>query len=322
MATIKDVAKLAHVSPATVSRYLNNHGYVSTDARKRISRAIETLNYVPNEVARSLFQKKSKLIGLLLPDISNPFFPLVAQGVEDYFHQFGYHVILGNINENPDKISDYIRVFQQNFVSGILSAVPLPDTITDKPIVFVDRDEPGSEYSIKADNVQGAQLILDAISNTSYENIVVIQGPQDVKNANTRFYHLTELMDKQDMPYHVMPSASYLLEDAFQTAKDLFKRYPKVDTIIASNDIQAMAVIQRAHKLGIHIPEDVQVIGFDNIPLSELTTPRLTTIQQPGFKMGWQAAEMLHQHMKEEIIEQPNIVLPVEYIKRESLRDN
>ena len=123
MPTIKDVANLAGLSVATVSRAMNGTGYVSEKAREKIHQAINELNYSPNEVARSLYQKKSKLIGLLLPDISNPFFPLVAKGVEDFLQKKGYQVILGNIQEDNEKANEYLRAFEQNNVAGILSAV-------------------------------------------------------------------------------------------------------------------------------------------------------------------------------------------------------
>lgn len=320
MATIKDVAKTAHVSPATVSRYLNNHGYVSIEARERIAKAIKALNYVPNEVARSLFQKKSKSIGLLLPDISNPFFPLIAQGIEDYFYVQGYHVILGNIQENPNKIADYLRIFQQNFVSGIISAVSLSDYTIDKPLVIVDRDDCQSKYSVKADNQAGAKLIADTILQTRYQKIVLISGPTDIETATTRFAYLKKYFDQNHVSYQTMTTTSYLLQDAFKIADELFQVHPDVDTVIAANDIQAMAIIQKANQLGIAIPEKLQIIGYDDIPLSELTTPRLTTIQQPGFKMGWETAKMLHQLIKDEPIITKQLLLPIQLIDRETLR--
>ena len=122
MATIKDVAKLAGLSVATVSRGINSSGYVSRESQKKIDAAVKELNFTPNEVARSLYQKKSKLIGLLLPDISNPFFPLIAKGVEVYFSEKGYQVILGSVQENLEKSKQYFQAFQQNNIAGC--AVP------------------------------------------------------------------------------------------------------------------------------------------------------------------------------------------------------
>lgn len=320
MTTIKDVAHHAKVSPATVSRYINNRGYVGTDTRQRIAKAIEELNYVPNEVARSLFQKKSKLIGLLLPDIANPFFPLLAQGVEDYFHQYGYHVIFGNIQENPDKIAAYLKMFQQNFVAGILSAVPLDSNKLNKATVIVDRTDCQSTYSIAANNQQGAQLIVDAITATSFQDIVIIAGPQEVVTANTRFHYVTRALANQGVKYQVLENTSYRFNDALTTADRLFTEFPRVDTVIAANDVQAIAIIQKANQLKRRVPEDLQIIGYDDISMSELTIPRLTTIQQPAFAMGWQAAEMLYQLINDEDLVDKHRLLDVKLMTRDTLR--
>ena len=119
MATIKEVAELAGVSVATVSRFMNNSGYVGA-SRAKVEKAIKLLDFSPNEVARSLYQKKSKLIGLLLPDIANPFFPLVAKGVEDKINELGYSLILGNVQGDLDKEKEYLKIFAQNNVAGVL----------------------------------------------------------------------------------------------------------------------------------------------------------------------------------------------------------
>lgn len=184
MPTIKDVANLAGLSVATVSRAMNGTGYVSEKAREKIHQAINELNYSPNEVARSLYQKKSKLIGLLLPDISNPFFPLVAKGVEDFLQKKGYQVILGNIQEDNEKANEYLRAFEQNNVAGILSAVENKNrTQSNIPTVVLDRIDQDVEYGVYSDDLQGGELAAEAILKGDPKKVVVIAGPESVTRA-------------------------------------------------------------------------------------------------------------------------------------------
>lgn len=161
LTTIKQVAKLAGVSVATVSRVINNRGYVHADTKKKVDEAIEALNYFPNEVARSLSKKESRLIGLLLPDITNPFFPELARGVEDELNRQGYRLLFGNCDEQTDKELNYIQTFQQNNVVGLISATNQAGKVNYNslsiPTVFLDRgfDE---EYSVYSDGVEGGKL--------------------------------------------------------------------------------------------------------------------------------------------------------------------
>lgn len=320
MVNIKEVAERAQVSPATISRYINNSGYVSEKTSKKVEKAIQELNYVPNEVARSLFQKKSKLIGFLLPDMGNPFFPLMAQGIEDYFCPHGYHVITGNIHEDQTKVASYLQTFQQNFVAGIISAVHLPKIAENTPVVVINRSDEDSLYQVKADYKQAAKLMIDELKQTSFEDVVVISDPKSLEVANIRSSYIHDALDKEGISYHTMASQSFLLKDVMHSAGRLFELYPHVDTIFAANDLQAMVLIQKAQYLGYRVPKDIQIIGFDDIPFSELTVPKLTTIKQPAYEMGQTAAKMLHQLITDEIITENVVTLPVELMSRDTLR--
>ena len=164
MKPIKEVAKLAGVSVATVSRALNNSGYVSEEARKKVESAVKELNFYPNEVARSLYQKKSKLIGLLLPDIANPFFPLIAKGVEDGVNQRGYSLLLGNVEDDLEKEKDYLKIFAQNNIAGVISAVQgdIKD-LQNMPFVLLDRVESDQNFSVHSDDYTGGMMAAEAI---------------------------------------------------------------------------------------------------------------------------------------------------------------
>ncbi len=322
MATIKDVAKLAGLSVATVSRGINGSGYVSRESQKKIDAAVKELNFTPNEVARSLYQKKSKLIGLLLPDISNPFFPLIAKGVEVYFSEKGYQVILGSVQENLEKSKQYFQAFQQNNIAGILSAVGSTSGLdVNCPIVFLDRVDDAVEYAVYSDDWQGGEIAAKEILKGNPQMLVVIGVPDSLhQRAKKRQLSAESILKKIAQPYHVIVSKSYLLEDARATAKELFQKYPLVDSIIAASDVHAIAILQEAYQRGYKVPDELQIIGYDDIPTSDLVVPPLSTVHQPAYQIGYKGADMLYQLIGNKPIKQKKIVLPVHFKERETLR--
>ncbi|MBM7648240.1 LacI family transcriptional regulator [Bacillus ectoiniformans] len=323
MATIKDVAKAAEVSVATVSRVLNKTGYVHEDTRKRVETAIKELNYSPNEVARSLYKRGSKLIGLLLPDITNPFFPELARGVEDEVQKQGYRLLFGNSDENIDKELEYIHTFVQNHVAGIISATDQAGKLNYQhlkiPSVFLDRASDG-EFSVYADGKEGGRIAAREIVQRGSRKITVLKGPVHVQPAQDRFQGALEVLGESNVDFHVMTTSSFSFQEAKQWAEELFTKYPEADGVIASNDITAAAVIHEASRLGKMIPEDVQIIGFDDIPLSSLLFPSLSTIRQPAYDMGREAAKLLLSQIANKPIESQHIKLPVTFIERNTTR--
>lgn len=323
MKTIKDVAKLAGVSVATVSRVLNGSGYVNVDTRKKVEAAIEQINYAPNEVARSLYKRKSKLIGLLLPDITNPFFPQLARGIEDRMQESGYRIIFGNSDENKEKELEYIQTFLQNNVIGVISATNFPDSAAYQhltiPIVFLDRTYNDSP-SVYADGREGGRLAAQEIVARGSREITVVQGPAHMKTAQDRFLGAVELLADLGMNYHVIQTSSFSFKEAEQWARELFEQYTDTDGVIASNDIVATAILHEAHRLGKAVPEDVQIIGFDDIPMSSLLSPGLSTIRQPAHEMGRQAADLLIQLIEQDEVGEKVIQLPVSFVERGTTR--
>lgn len=321
--TIKDVARIAGVSVATVSRVLNESGYVNTDTRKKVEAAIQEINYTPNEVARSLYKRKSKLIGLLLPDITNPFFPQLARGVEDRMQEQGYRLIFGNSDENEVKELDYIRTFVQNNIIGVISSTNFPDSDTYQslniPIVFLDRTS-NELPSVYADGRKGGRLAAQEMIARGSKIITIVQGPAHIKPAQDRFLGAVEVFEERGITFNVIQTSSFSYTEAEQWAKELFDKYIDTDGVIASNDIVATAVIHEAHRLGKRVPQDVQVIGFDDIPLSGLLSPSLSTIRQPAYEMGREAAGLLIKLIEQDNVEDKIIQLPVSFVERETTR--
>lgn len=323
MATIKDVAKRAGVSVATVSRVLNEKGYVHEDTRRRIHDAIQQLDYKPNEVARSLYKKKSRLIGLLLPDIRNPFFPELARGVEDEMQEHGLRLIIGNADENPAKEADYLETFKQNNVIGIITATNQSDTAYYEnlsfPVVFLDRV---SNYhpSVYADGLDGGKRAAQEIIKRGSKRITLLRGPIELRTAQERFKGAIDELCSQNVEFTVMTTDSFSYRDTEKSAKELFEKHPDTDGIIASNDLVAAAILHEALRMGRSIPEDLQIIGYDDIPLSSLLYPALSTIRQPAYDMGREAAKLLMKIIRSEIVDQKNIQMPVTFIERQTTR--
>ncbi|WP_339309407.1 LacI family DNA-binding transcriptional regulator [Paenibacillus sp. FSL k6-2145] len=323
MTTIKDVAQLAGVSVATVSRVINDRGYVHADTRKKVEDAVKALNFSPNEVARSLYKRKSKLIGLLLPDIANPYFPQLARGVEDRMQEQDYRLIFGNSDEDERKEHDYIQTFIQNNVVGVISSTNYPhSSIYEKlkiPVVFLDRtslDRP----SVYADGREGGRLAAREIIKRGSRRITVMQGPSQIRPAQDRFEGAIEIIRDAGLDYRVIKTTSFSINEAGVWAEELFRKYADTDGVIASNDIAAMAVLHEASRIGKKVPDDVQVIGFDDIPMSSLLSPALSTIHQPAYEMGREAAGLLIQLVEQAAIENKNIQLPVSFIERGTTR--
>ncbi|NMD69800.1 LacI family transcriptional regulator [Bacillus sp. DNRA2] len=323
MATIRDVAKRAGVSVATVSRALNDNGYVHEETRKLINQAIQELNYQPNEVARSLYKKKSMLIGLLLPDIRNPFFPELARGVEDTMQEHGLRLIIGNADEKPEKEIDYIQTFKQNNVIGLITATNQTDTNHYEnltfPVVFLDRIS--KQYpSVYADGLTGGKLAAKEIIRRGSKRITLLRGPMELTTAQDRFKGAIDELCNSNVHFNVMTTASFTFADAEKTAQELFEKFPETDGVIAGNDLGAAAILHEALRRGISIPDELQIIGYDDIPLSSLLYPPLSTIRQPAYDMGKEAAKLLIAIINNEIIEHKNIQLPVTFIERQSTR--
>lgn len=320
MTTIREVADKAQVSVATVSRAINDSGYVSKETKRKIMKAIKELNYKPNEVARSLYQKTSKMIGLLLPDIANPFFPLIAKGVEDVAQKKGYMVLLGNVEGDSHREQKYIDSFSQYNISGVLSASSEGQSFdNDIPIVFLDRVKDRSSHFVTVDHFKGGQLAAKTILKSNPYKVIVMVGPRHVDVAMERLRGSESVLKESQVDYVLFETETYQADDAESTAEKLLNNFGSTDSIIANNDIFALAIIKEALKRGLKIPEDIQIIGYDDMPFSRFMNPQLTTVAQPGYEIGYEAAQILFKIIEKDRVHK-SILLEPYVIERESLR--
>jgi LacI family transcriptional regulator len=298
MSTMKEVAAAANVSVATVSRVLNNNGYVNEETRKKVLLAISNLDYVPNEVARSLFKKQSKTIALIVPDIKNPFFPEIARAIEDVMSSQEYTLILCNSDEKVEKEIMYLDVMKQKYVDGIIivtsTLTPKHIEKRDIPIVALDRPISVDIPSVTVNNFEGAIQAVQHLKKIGCKKIAHIRGPRAVSNADERYEgYIEQVADEPWFCPDLVVNGNYNVLETTEATKELLTKFPDIDGIFAGNDYMAVGVLKAAEQLGIQIPEDLSLIGFDGIQLGQLTSPEITTMAQPIYELGATAAELL-----------------------------
>ena len=321
MANIKDVAKRANVSVATVSRVVNNKGYVNEHTRNLVENAIKELNYVPNEVARSLFRKSSKIIGIMLYDLKNEFFNEMISRMEEIIFKHGYQTMICTSGEDPEREKKYLQMFATNKISGLIMCTDISPTsinqLPDIPIVALERIVKDSIPSIDCDNVMGGELAAQKLASSGCKNILQFTGPLNLACSDERSNGFLSVLS--DFPEIIINS----LELDFNTfteieISDFLNKHPEVDGVFAASDRIAASVLKCLKKIGKSIPQDVKVIGFDNVSIAELTEPTLSTIAQPIHAMSELAIHTLFKLINKEVIDELHQIIPVELIERES----
>jgi LacI family transcriptional regulator len=306
--TIKDIAKEAHVSFATVSRAFNGVYGVRPATRKRILEIAERLNYTPNGIARGLVRKQTKTIGLILPDITNPFYPEVARGIEEGAKKDGYSVFLCNTNWEQQRQSQYIQILAEKRVDGIIIAPvadatdPLLDRLFDTiPVVYVDRPPQNTRRSyVVIDNVRGGFIATEHLIEAGYRAIGFVGGVEQSMPVDERLKGFRMAMERHGLPIEdrFIKIGHFRQETGISYIEELIRQgsYPRA--VFAENDIVALGVIQGVRQMGLSVPEDVAVIGFDDIPIASFGYIQLSTVLQPKYEMGVAAVRILIEHIQ------------------------
>ena len=322
-ATIKDVAKKANVSVATVSRVINNNGYVHEDTKKLILQAIEELNYTPNQYARFLSGSKTKIIGVLVPHIGTPFYGLFLEGLEYAAHSKGFKIMLANTNDNEKIESEYIEIFKNYNVDGIIAASNILNVEQllsfNKPIVTVDHVLSDEIPSITSNNVEGGKLAAQELINSGCKNIYVLRGPSFLITTIERTHGFLAEMEKHPEINVEMDDFDLLMPDT-NYIQEYIKNHPQIDGIFAMSDTLALIAASRLHVLNKRIPEDCAIVGYDNIIYSKFCSPALTTIEQPIKYLGIQAFNTIVKLIAGEKLTEAHQVINVNIKKRESTK--
>lgn len=294
LATIKEVAQLAGCSVATVSRAINNNGYVKAQTRAQIESAISELNYQPNEAARTLYKRKSKMIGLLLPDISNPFFTLIARGVEDVALAHGYQVLIGNSDNDIDKAKNYLSTFVAHNCTGMISTALNENVIENTlhsygiPFVFVDRIHDANK-AISTNHFEGGQLQAQLIIEGQAQHVLIVHSDLNVSAFQSRVNGVETVLNQHNVSYCRCEEDQ--IDDEAQFIKQI--RQNHIDSIICSNDLIAIKILGVIQQHGFKVPKEIQLVGYDDIPFAKMTFPQITTIDQSAYRIGELAVSKL-----------------------------
>ena len=323
MISIRDVAKMANVSPSTVSRVMNGTANVNEEKRQRVLAVIKETGFKPNEAARTLYKKSAKIIGLILPNIQNPFFNEMAQAIEGEAYRRGYRLMLCNSDNNLEKEQNNIDLLKRMNADGIILLTNQGGIreFLEKcrvPVVILDREVQAENQvaCIRSDHYKGGWLAAEHLVQCGWKRIVNMRGEQSLSSARDRFEGYLDICRKYELvPRYV--DCRYSFREGVKKTEELLKLYPDVDGIIAGNDMVAMSVYKVLSKKGYRVPEDIQLIGYDNINLSELMTPELTTIAQPISKMGEISAKILIDYLENKKIKD-NYHFDVELVQRDT----
>lgn len=303
---IKDVAKLGGVSTATVSHVINNTRFVSEETKQKVLAVIEQLNYTPNAHARNLASGRSSSLGLIISDIANPFFPELVKSIQEQATEHGYDVILMNTNYDPARTASCVQRLIEQKVRGVAIMTSEMDqglrarlAAKEVTTVFLDLGTVGPHTSnIVVDYEKGIRQGVEHLLALGHRRIAYISGPPHLKSAARRRAAFTRMMKKYRDSLHTMPSifeGDFKTEGGQKAARQILRLDPLPTAIISANDLMAIGALRELKNAGLRVPEDMSVIGFDDILFASLADPPLTTIALPRAEIGRAAIEALIQ---------------------------
>lgn len=302
--TIMDIARAAGVSKATVSMILNNKDEnLSPETRDRVNSIARELNYIPNSIARSLSTRKSKTIGIILPDIINPFFSEMARAIEDAANDFGYNVIFCNSDNLVEKEEKYVKLLISKLVDGVIfmsggKSIENIEVLKSNniPFVLVDRYIEGYRdcHGVFCSNTNGMKKCFEYLYGLGKRRIAFVKGPEDLVVSNRRLKGYVEASKERGIYDEslIFPS-DFTIRGGMEATERIIRELKGFDAIMYSNDVMAFGGIKVLYRNGYSVPEDVSITGFDNIQFSEFIEPELTTIAQPIYEMGREACRLL-----------------------------
>lgn len=328
--TSRDIAKAAGVSQATVSNVLNRPDLVAEETRERVHAAIKRMNFVVNDSARTLRAGRSRTLGVIALDLTNPFWGDVTRGVSDAAAALGYSVLLGSSGESREGEQSLLRLFEEHRVDGVLvSSVdidsPAIESLTRRGITVVLLDEPdntGRYGSVSLDQAAGARLVGEHLLSEGHRRIGFINVCHDIWWARERSRGLCEAIQRADEDPAIVISERMITTMTAQTAEPevgaLLSDAPDITAIFCVNDMVALGVLKKLRDLGLSVPEDISVVGFDDSYFAGLLSPALTTVRQQPYRLGRTAAELAIKRNLGDLIEA--VIYEPTLVVRESTR--
>lgn len=309
--TIKDIAKEAGVSIATVSFIVNGKDqHISEATRQRVKDVMKKYNYIPNAMAGSLVTRRTGIIGLILPDITNPFFPGIARGAEDRANEEGYSIIFCNTDDKIEVEEKYIESLTSKMVDGIIIAhssnsEEMGEILerTQIPVILIDRDFDSKNIlgKVLVNNKQGAYEGVCHMVEKGYKKIAYLSGSLKTQTAMDRLEGYKEALLAKNLPVEeqLIKYGEYRAEWGRKGIGELLSEKRNFDAVFCGNDLIAIGAMKELLKNGYKVPEDKGVMGFDDIYMAQMVEPELTTVKQPNYEMGYQAVDLLIKHLKE-----------------------
>jgi LacI family transcriptional regulator len=302
-ASIYDVAQEARVSVFTVSAVVNHKTHVGKKLRERVEAAIRKLNYRPNLLARSLAKQKTHTIGMIVPDIANPFFPMVVRGAEDAAQKRGYNLLLCNSDDNQEKEENALELLLSKRVDGILLTKAISDLSPPirqmmqemkVPIVLVMRTSPKiSKDAVITDDYRGAYEAVCHLARAGRKRIGLIGGPRKVSNGKARWEGFHDALKANSLPYDpaLVIEGDYRVESGYRAGNLLLSHRP--DGVYVANFLMTVGLLKAAEEMGLRCPEDFGLVSFDDYPWLGIFHPKLTTVELPKYQLGQEAVELL-----------------------------
>lgn len=324
MVTLKDVAKETGLTVSTVSRVLNNRGYISEETRQKVYAAMKKLNYHPNEVARSLSKKSTNTIGIIVPHIKHPYFAELISNLENEAYKQNHKIFLFNSQEKDEKEKEYLEMCSSNRVSGVILcsgniAVQEFDSLN-IPLVTIERYLENGTAAVECDNYQGGSLAAKHLIASGCKHLLHFSGIHETAMpADQRAIGFSDICKLSDIHYKEVSTSAFQYNhlEYHKEIESVLKNNPQVDGIFASSDIIAAQILQVCRSLGINVPEQMKIVGFDDVDLASLTTPSITTIHQPVKEMARLAIKLVVSSSEGDIVPKRSI-LPVSLVKRET----
>lgn len=326
MATLKDVARETGLTVSTVSRVLNNRGYISQEARKKVQDAMKKLDYQPNEMARALSKKTSNMIGVILPQIDHPYFSRLLSSLENAAYRNDYKLLLFNSKERDEKEDEYIDICKSARVAGIILCSETVDANRfqglEVPLITLECFQENGSAAVECDNKMGGKLAAKLLREKGCRNVVYLSGRNpSFASVDSRAIGFEESCQKAGV--NCISLEQDIQRELYQTMdyRDYIERilgqYPEIDGVFAGCDMIAAQVLQVCGKKKLAVPERIKVVGFDDSLVSELTSPSITTIHQPLDEMAELAVIMVSRIRNGEMVPSRTI-LPVSVVERET----
>ena len=322
--TLKDLAQKLGLSISTVSRALQNNPAINDDTRLRVNKLAKKLGYYPDALAKSLKNKKSYTIGVIVPEISHFFFSSVIDGIEDVTYKDGYAIMVTKSNEDFEREVLNLESLISNRVAGVIASISQNTKVGKHfnniinrgiPLVLFDRVLDDLDvHKIVGDDFKKVYEMVNHLIDSGYQNIAYLAGPSHLNITMNRVDGYKKALIDNDIELMdgLIMNVNLNEDDGFEGAKTLIREFPKVDAICCVNDPVAIGVYKYLNKVGIKIPDKVGVTGFSNNPSSEIINPTMTTVDQQGYKMGRKAANILLKKINNESIDSLNKIHIVE----------